>query len=157
MGKIRPERDRGKGRKMDDSRSSTGPPWAVLMERPRTGTCPVVVRERAMPDNVCDLLARFLQGSMVGNVRVIALEDAPPRGRRIALMFEAAGTFVPMLLQLIKEVVIDGRHYFRLPRLDGEWWQGGTEYVVEMGILLPKHGKRLPPLQSDNVRLVFRR
>lgn len=148
---------------MDDTtRSSTGPPCACEPEERTYAGVYRVMRERAAPaglsaDNVCDLLTRFLRGSLVGNVRVVALEDAPPRGRRIALMFEASGTFVPMLLKLIKEVVIDGRHYFRLPRLDGEWWQEGTEYVVEIGILLPKHGKRFPPRQSDNVRLVFRR
>lgn len=146
---------------MDDTtRSSTGPPYEPE-ERTYAGVYKVG-RESAAPaglsaDNVCDLLTRLLLGSLVGNVRVVALEDAPPHGRRIALMFEAAGTFVPVLLQLIKEVVIEGRHYFHLPRLDGEWWQEGAEYVVEMGILLPKHGKRFPPLQSDNVRLVFRR
>lgn len=143
--------------KMDDSRSSTEPPWVAQEERTYTGVYPVMVRESVTPSNVCDLLTRFLRDSMVGNVRVIALEDAPPRGRRIALMFEAAGTFVPALLQLIKEVVIEGRSYFCLPHLDGEWWQEGTEYVVEMGIVLPKNGKRFPPLQSDNVRLIFRR
>ena len=142
-----------------DERSRTPPcdePTAPD-ERTHVGVHPVVPRESEAPSNVLDLLTRRLLGSLVGNVCIVAYDAVPPRGLRITLEFQAAGAFAPVLLALIKEVVIGGRSFFRLPSLDGAWRVENGHYMVEMGILRPKHGNRWPSFASDDVRLVFRR
>lgn len=139
---------------MDDSRSSTGPPFEE--QRTFAGMFPVA-RPGAdvQPSNVTSLLARRLAETTFTDMVMWVDCQMPPDKAGIVVAFTPQGAFAPHLLELIKWVEIGDQRYRRLTKWDGKWGSD-KDGLHDVYLVVEVLAKARPlPLMTRDVRFVF--